>query len=84
MLKQVQGIPRVLIRLARQVSPHDLVMGGISRADSQHYPFEYSCLENPMDREPGVLQFMGLQRVDMNECLSTDRQRGRSRSLGGE
>ena len=37
-----------------------------------------------MDREPRVLQFMGLQRVDMNEGLSTDRQRGRSRSLGGE
>ena len=29
MLEQVQGVPRVLIRLARQVSPHDLVMGGI-------------------------------------------------------
>ena len=29
MLKQVQGVPRVLIHLAHQVSPHDLVMGGI-------------------------------------------------------
>ena len=29
MLEQVQGVPRVLICLARQVSPHDLVMGGI-------------------------------------------------------
>ena len=29
MLEQVQGVPRVLIRLARQISPHDLVMGGI-------------------------------------------------------
>ena len=28
MLEQVQGIPQVLIHLARQVSPHDLVMGG--------------------------------------------------------
>ena len=26
-------------------------------------PVQYSCLENPMDEEPGVLQFMGLQRV---------------------
>ena len=34
MLEQVQGAPRVLICLARQVSPHDLVMGGISRAGS--------------------------------------------------
>ena len=30
MLKQVQGVPRVLICLAYQVSPHDLLMGGIS------------------------------------------------------
>ena len=28
MLEQVQGVPRVLIRLAHQVSPHGLVMGG--------------------------------------------------------
>ena len=26
-------------------------------------PFQYSCLENPMDRGPGGLQSMGLQRV---------------------
>ena len=25
--------------------------------------FQYSCLENPMDREPGGLQSMGPQRV---------------------
>ena len=24
-------------------------------------PFQYSCLENPMDKEPGELQFMGSQ-----------------------
>ena len=24
---------------------------------------QYSCLENPMDRKPGGLQFMGSQRV---------------------
>ena len=24
---------------------------------------QYSCLGNPMDREPGGLQFMGLQRI---------------------
>ena len=29
MLEHVQGISCVLIRLARQVSPHDLAMGGI-------------------------------------------------------
>ena len=26
-------------------------------------PFQYSCLENPMNKEPGGLQFMRLQRV---------------------
>ena len=26
-------------------------------------PFQYSCLENPMDEEPGRLPSMGLQRV---------------------
>ena len=28
-------------------------------------PFQYSCLENSMDREPGGQQSTGLQRVDM-------------------
>ena len=27
------------------------------------YPFQYSCLENPMNKEPGGLQSTGLQRV---------------------
>ena len=26
-------------------------------------PLQYSCLENPMDEEPGRLQSMGLRRV---------------------
>ena len=26
-------------------------------------PFQYSCLENPMDEEPGRLQSMGSLRV---------------------
>ena len=26
-------------------------------------PLQYSCLKNPMDREPGRLQSMGSQRV---------------------
>ena len=26
-------------------------------------PLQYSCLENPMDREPGGLQSIGLHRV---------------------
>ena len=27
-------------------------------------PLQYSCLENPMDRQPGGLQSIGLQRVE--------------------
>ena len=30
---------------------------------------QYSCLENPMDREPGRLQSTGLQRVRHN-CVT--------------
>ena len=26
-------------------------------------PLQYSCLENPMDKEPGRLQYMGWKRV---------------------
>ena len=26
-------------------------------------PRQYSCLENPMDKEPGILQSMGSKRV---------------------
>ena len=29
MLEQVQGVPQVLIHLARRVTSHDLVMGGV-------------------------------------------------------
>ena len=30
-------------------------------------PLQYSCLENPMDRGPGRLQFMGSQELDTTE-----------------
>ena len=36
---------------------------GRSPEGSHGNPFQYSCLENPMDREPGGLQPMGSQRV---------------------
>ena len=32
------------------------------------YPLQYSCLENPMTEEPGELQSMGSQRVNMTEA----------------
>ena len=32
-------------------------------AEGHGNPLQYSCLENPMDREPGGLQSIELQRV---------------------
>ena len=34
---------------------------GRSSGEGNGYPFQYSCLENAMDRIPGGLQFMGSQ-----------------------
>ena len=59
MLEQVQGVPRVLIRLAHQVAPHDLVMGGISRAGSQHNIKESSGLSNMLPHKPLRLYYHG-------------------------
>ena len=38
---------------------------GLRRSPGEGHgtPFQYACLENSMDREPGGLQSMGSQRV---------------------
>ena len=36
---------------------------GLGRFPGNDNPLQYSCLENPMDEEPGRLQSMGLQRA---------------------
>ena len=36
---------------------------GRSPGEGNGYPLQYSCLENPMDKEPGRLQSIRLQRV---------------------
>ena len=36
---------------------------GGSPGEGNGNPLQYSCLENPMDKEPGRLQFTGSQRV---------------------
>ena len=36
---------------------------GRSSGEGNGSPLQYSCLENPMDPEPGRLLSMGLQRV---------------------
>ena len=37
-----------------------------SHGEGNGNPLEYSCLENPMDKEPGELQSMGSERVGHN------------------
>ena len=39
---------------------------GRSPEEGNGNPLQYSCLENPMDREPGRLPFKGSQRVGHN------------------
>ena len=44
---------------------------GRSPGEGNGYPLQYSCLENPMDREePGGLQSMGSEESDMTEQLT--------------
>ena len=38
---------------------------GRSPGEGNGNPLQYSCLENPMKEEPGKLQTMGLQELDM-------------------
>ena len=45
----------------------DSILGlGRSSGEGNDIPLQYSCLENPMDREPDGLQSMGFQR-DLTE-----------------
>ena len=41
---------------------------GKSPGGGHSNPLQYSCLENPMEEEPGVLQSIGVQRVGHNEA----------------
>ena len=36
-----------------------------SSGEGNGNPLQYSCLENPMDRKPGGLQYIGWQKQDM-------------------
>ena len=38
-------------------------------------PLQYSCLGNPMDKEPGGLQFMGSQKSQTTEPLNHNNKR---------
>ena len=46
---------------------------GKSLGEGNGYPFQYSCLENSMNRETGKLQSMGSQRLVHN--LATEQQK---------
>ena len=43
--------------------PGSIPGSGRSSGEGNGTPLKYSCLENPMDEEPGRLQSMGSQRV---------------------
>ena len=43
--------------------PGSIPGSGRSLGKENGYPLQYSCLDNSMDRGPGRLQYMGLQRV---------------------
>ena len=43
--------------------PGSIPGSGRSPGEGNGDPLQYSCLENPMDGEPGRLQSTGLQRV---------------------
>ena len=44
---------------------------GRSPEEGNGNPLQYSCLENPMDREPGEPQSLGLQRVGHDWVTNT-------------
>ena len=49
---------------ARDTGDAGLIPGqGRFPGEENGNPLQYPCLKNPMDREPGGLQFKGLQRV---------------------
>jgi len=53
---------------AHNAGDQGLIPGsGRSPGEGNGNPLQYSCLENPMDRGPGRLQFMGSQELDTTE-----------------
>ena len=64
MASQVALVVKNLPANARDIRDAGSVPGsGRSPGGGQGNPLQYSCLEVPMEREPGRLQSMGSQRV---------------------
>ena len=51
--------------------PASIPGSGRSPGEGNGNPLQYSCLENPMDRDAWGLQSMGLQESNTTERLST-------------
>ena len=63
------GLPQCLSSEERACNTADVcsIPGLGSYGGGHSNPFQYSCLENPMEEEPGGLQSIGVQRVGHNE-----------------
>ena len=65
--EQVALVVKNLPANAGDVRNASLILGsGRSPGEGNGIPLQYSCLENPMEEEPGGLQSMGSQRVGHN------------------
>jgi len=51
--------------------PGSIPGSGTSPGEGNGYPLQYSCLDNPMDKESGGLQTMGSQKVRHNQVTNT-------------
>ena len=50
--------------------PENISVLGVDGGDGNDTPLQCSCLENPMDEEPGRLQSMGSLRVG-HDCVTS-------------
>ena len=65
--EQVALVVKNLPANAGDVRNASLILGsGRSPGEGNGIPLQYSCLENPMEEEPGGLQSTALQRVRHN------------------
>ena len=55
-------VASIIVQGASQVGDAGSIPGSEDSLGTGN-PLQYSCWENPMDREPGGLQFVGSQRV---------------------